>query len=236
VTSARGRLTKDGIRIYEPGDFAGMKKAGRVAATILDDIIPYITVGQTTGEIDRVITDMVTAHGAISATIGYKGYLHASCISVNHVVCHGIPGDKRIKDGDILNIDVTVIVDGWYGDTSRMYVAGKLPRKSERLIQVTHDALFKGIEALGQVFHAPPNVLHYGRAGTGPVLEEGMFFTIEPMVNLGRPETKVLADEWTAVTRDKSLSAQFEHSVGVTEKGVEIFTLSPKGLFHPIYG
>ena len=269
MTSARGRLTKDGIRIYEPGDFAGMKKAGRVAATILDDIIPYITVGQTTGEIDRAITDMVTAHGAISATIGYKGYLHASWISVNHVVCHGIPGDKRIKDGDILNIDVTVIVDGWYGDTSRMYVAGKLPRKSERLIQVTHDALFKGIEAvkpgntfgdighaiqtyveahrmsvvkdfcghgLGQVFHAPPNVLHYGRAGTGPVLEEGMFFTIEPMVNLGRPETKVLADEWTAVTRDKSLSAQFEHSVGVTEKGVEIFTLSPKGLFHPTYG
>ena len=269
MTSARGRLTKDGIRIYEPGDFAGMKKAGRVAATILDDIIPYITVGQTTGEIDRVITDMVTAHGAISATIGYKGYLHGSCISVNHVVCHGIPGDKRIKDGDILNIDVTVIVDGWYGDTSRMYVAGKLPRKSERLIQVTHDALFKGIEAvkpgntfgdighaiqtyveahrmsvvkdfcghgLGQVFHAPPNVLHYGRAGTGPVLEEGMFFTIEPMVNLGRPETKVLADDWTAVTRDKSLSAQFEHSVGVTERGVEIFTLSPKGLFHPTYG
>jgi methionyl aminopeptidase len=268
VTSSRGRLTKDGIRIYEPGDFAGMKEAGRVAATILDDIIPYITVGQTTGEIDRVITDMVSAHGAISATIGYKGYLHASCISVNHVVCHGIPGDKRIKDGDILNIDVTVIVDGWFGDTSRMYVAGTLPRKSERLIQVTHDSLFKGIEAvkpgntfgdighaiqtyveahrmsvvkdfcghgLGQVFHAPPNVLHYGRAGTGPVLEEGMFFTIEPMVNLGRPETKVLADDWTAVTRDRSLSAQFEHSVGVTETGVEIFTLSPKGLFHPTY-
>ena len=268
MTSARGRLTKDGIRIYEPGDFAGMKKAGRVAATILDDIIPYITVGQTTGEIDRVITDMVTAHGAISATIGYKGYLHASCISVNHVVCHGIPGDKRIKDGDILNIDVTVIVDGWYGDTSRMYVAGKLPRKSERLIQVTHDALFKGIEAvkpgntfgdighaiqtfveghrmsvvrdfcghgLGRVFHAPPNVVHYGRPGTGAVLEPGMFFTIEPMVNLGRPETKVLADDWTAVTRDKSLSAQFEHSIGVTETGYEIFTLSPAGTYHPTY-
>lgn len=269
MTSARGRLTKDGIRIYGPGDFAGMAEAGRIAATILDDIVPQIFVGQTTTEIDRIITEMVTVYGAKSATIGYKGYQHASCISVNHVVCHGIPGEKKINDGDILNIDVTVIVDGWFGDTSRMYVAGKLPRKSERLIEVTHAALFKGIEAvkpgntfgdighaiqsfveghrmsvvkdfcghgLGQVFHAPPNVLHYGRAGTGPVLEEGMFFTIEPMVNLGRSETKVLADDWTAVTRDKSLSAQFEHSVGVTATGVEIFTLSPRNLFHPTYG
>ena len=265
----RGRITKDGIRIYGQADFAGMANAGRVAATILDDIIPYVTVGQTTGEIDRVITEMVTAHGAKSATIGYKGYRHASCISINHVVCHGIPGDKKLKNGDILNIDVTVIVDGWYGDTSRMYVAGKAPRKAERLIDVTHDALLKGIEAvkpgntfgdighaiqthveshrmsvvrdfcghgLGTVFHAPPNVVHYGRAGTGPVLEEGMFFTIEPMVNLGRAETKVLADDWTAVTRDKSLSAQFEHSVGVTAGGVEVFTLSPSGLFHRAYG
>ena len=257
MTSARGRLTKDGIRIYEPGDFAGMKEAGRVAATILDDIIPYITVGQTTGEIDRVITDMVTAHGAISATIGYKGYLHASCISVNHVVCHGIPGDKRIKDGDIFNIDVTVIVDGWYGDTSRMYVAGKLPRKSERLIQVTHDALFKGIEAvkpgntfgdighaiqlyaeshrmsvvrdfcghgLGRVFHAPPNVLHYGREGTGARLEEGMFFTIEPMVNLGQRHVEVLEDDWTVVARDGLPSAHYEHTILVTDGEPEILT------------
>lgn len=264
----RGRLTKDGIRIYEPADFAGMHAAGAVAARILDDIAAHVFPGQTTGEIDRIITEMVEAAGAKSATIGYKGYQHASCISVNHVVCHGIPGDKRLNDGDILNIDVTVIVDGWFGDTSRMYVAGKLPRKAERLIQVTHDALFKGIEmvkpgntfgdighaiqayveahrmsvvrdfcghGLGQVFHAPPNVLHYGRPGTGPVLEEGMFFTIEPMVNLGRPETKTLADDWTAVTRDKSLSAQFEHSVGVTADGVDIFTLSPSGKFHPTY-
>ena len=268
MNSARGRLTKDGIRIYEPGDYAGMAEAGRIAATILDDITFHISVGQTTAELDRIITEMVAAHSATSATIGYKGYQHASCISVNHVVCHGIPADKRIKDGDILNIDVTVVVDGWFGDTSRMYVAGKLPRKSERLIQVTHDALFKGISAvlpgnsfgdighaiqtyvenhrmsvvkdfcghgLGQVFHAPPNVLHYGRPGTGPILEEGMFFTIEPMVNLGRPETKVLADDWTAVTRDKSLSAQFEHSVGVTATGCEIFTLSPADIFHPTY-
>ncbi|WP_170479524.1 type I methionyl aminopeptidase [Ruegeria arenilitoris] len=264
----RGRLTKDGIRIYEPADFAGMHAAGALAARILDDIADHVFVGQTTGEIDRLITKMVEDAGAESATIGYKGYQHASCISVNHVVCHGIPGDKKLKDGDILNIDVTVIVDGWYGDTSRMYVAGKLPRKAERLIQVTHDALFKGIETvkpgktfgdighaiqayveahrmsvvrdfcghgLGRVFHAPPNVLHYGRPGTGAVLEEGMFFTIEPMVNLGRPETKTLSDDWTAVTRDKSLSAQFEHSVGVTADGVEIFTLSPGDKFHPTY-
>ena len=265
----RGRLTKDGIRIYETGDFAGMAAAGNLAARILDDIAPMIFPGQTTGAIDAAIERMVEDAGATSATIGYKGYQHASCISVNHVVCHGIPGDKKLKDGDILNVDVTVIVDGWYGDTSRMYVAGQIGRKAERLVDVTHDALMKGIEAvkpgntfgdighaiqshveahkmsvvrdfcghgLGRVFHAPPNVLHYGRAGTGPVLEEGMFFTIEPMVNLGRPETKVLADEWTAVTRDKSLSAQFEHSVGVTADGADIFTLSPAGKFHPTWG
>ncbi|MFC3612462.1 type I methionyl aminopeptidase [Lutimaribacter marinistellae] len=264
----RGRLTRDGIRIYEQSDFAGMHKAGELAARILDAMADHVFPGQTTGEIDRIITEMVEEAGATSATIGYKGYQHASCISVNHVVCHGIPGEKKLKDGDILNIDVTVIVDGWYGDTSRMYVAGKLPRKAERLIQVTHDALFKGIEmvkpgktfgdighaiqsyvesqrmsvvrdfcghGLGRVFHAPPNVLHYGRPGTGAVLEEGMLFTIEPMVNLGRPETKTLADDWTAVTRDKSLSAQFEHSVGVTADGVDIFTLSPAGRFHPTY-
>ncbi|WP_299046943.1 type I methionyl aminopeptidase [uncultured Tateyamaria sp.] len=265
----RGRLTKDGIRIYDPSDFAGMRAAGQLAAEILDAMSDHVFPGQTTGAIDKVITDMVEAAGATSATIGYKGYKHASCISVNHVVCHGIPGDKVLKDGDILNIDVTVIVDGWFGDTSRMFVAGKLPRKAERLIEITHDSLMRGIEAvkpgntfgdighaiqsfveahrmsvvrdfcghgLGRVFHAPPNVLHYGRPGTGAVLEPGMFFTIEPMVNLGRAETKTLADDWTAVTRDKSLSAQFEHSVGVTEDGCEIFTLSPGGRFHPTYG
>jgi methionyl aminopeptidase len=263
-----GRLTKDGIRIFDRADFAGMHTAGKLAAHILDEIGSLVRPGASTAEIDATITTMVNNAGATSATIGYKGYQHASCISVNHVVCHGIPGTKLLKDGDILNVDVTVIVDGWYGDTSRMYVAGKLSRKAERLIQVTHDALMMGIEAvkpgntfgdighaiqayvesnrmsvvrdfcghgLGRVFHAPPNVLHYGRAGTGPVLEEGMFFTIEPMVNLGRPETKVLSDDWTAVTRDKSLSAQFEHSVGVTSDGVDIFTLSPAGKFHPTW-
>ena len=268
ATGDKGHLTKDRIRLYQEADFAGMHKAGQVAARILDEIAEHVVPGVSTATLDALIESKVTEYGSTSATIGYRGYQHASCISVNHVVCHGIPGDKKLKDGDILNIDVTVIVDGWFGDTSRMYVAGKLSRKTERLIQVTHDALFKGIEAvkpgntfgdighaiqsyveaqrmsvvrdfcghgLGQVFHAPPNVLHYGKAGSGPVLEEGMFFTIEPMVNLGRPETKVLADDWTAVTRDKSLSAQFEHSVGVTRNGVEIFTLSPADKFHPTY-
>lgn len=264
-----GRTTREGIRIHEAADFAGMHKAGRVAASILDEIAAHVFVGQSTAEIDRIITDLVAQAGVESATIGYRGYQHASCISVNHVVCHGIPGAKTLKSGDILNIDVTVIVDGWFGDTSRMYVAGDIPRKAERLVQVTYDALMLGIEAvrpgntfgdighaiqsyvesqrmsvvrdfcghgLGRVFHAPPNVLHYGRPGHGPKLEEGMFFTIEPMVNLGRPETKVLADDWTAVTRDKSLSAQFEHSIGVTATGFEIFTLSPAGRFHPTWG
>ncbi len=260
----RGRVTKDGIRIYEDADFAGMREAGRIAAVILDDVGALVQPGVTTAELDDFIRTEVLRHGAISATIGYKGYQHASCISVNHVVCHGIPGTKKLVEGDILNIDVTVIVEGWFGDTSRMYGAGPTNRKAERLIEVTHEGLMRGIEAvkpgntfgdigyaiqslveanrmsvvrdfcghgLGRVFHAPPNVLHYGRPGAAAVLEEGMFFTIEPMVNLGRPETKVLADEWTAVTRDKSLSAQFEHSVGVTATGCEIFTLSPKGKF-----
>ncbi len=277
------RVTKEGIRLYDTTDFAGMHKAGRMAADILDRIAPMVDPGVTTAELDAAIEAMVDEAGAVSATIGYKGYKHASCISLNHVVCHGIPGSKTPKgkneksarkhdeliDGDILNVDVTVIVDGWYGDTSRMYKVGTIKPFAERLIQVTHDALMKGIEAvrpgntfgdighaiqsyvesqrmsvvrdfcghgLGQVFHAPPNVLHYGRPGTGPVLEEGMFFTIEPMVNLGRPETKILADDWTAITRDKSLSAQFEHSVGVTADGCDIFTLSPAGKFHPTWG
>ncbi|MHA6265960.1 type I methionyl aminopeptidase [uncultured Aliiroseovarius sp.] len=277
------RVTKEGIRLYDPSDFAGMHKAGHLAADILDRIAPMVKPGATTAELDAAIEAMVDEAGAVSATIGYKGYKHASCISLNHVVCHGIPGSKTPKgkneksarkhdeliDGDILNVDVTVIVDGWYGDTSRMYKVGTLKPFAERLIQVTHDALMKGIEAvrpgntfgdighaiqshvesqrmsvvrdfcghgLGQVFHAPPNVLHYGRPGMGPVLEEGMFFTIEPMVNLGRPETKILADDWTAITRDKSLSAQFEHSVGVTADGCDIFTLSPAGKFHPTWG
>ncbi len=273
MDETRGRITKDGIRIHEDADFAGMAAAGRVAAEILDMVGPLVVPGATTGDIDAFITEEVARRGVTSATIGYKGYRHASCISVNHVVCHGIPGAKipgRTSDvlqaQDILNVDVTVIVDGWFGDSSRMYVAGTAKPFAQRLINVTHEALMRGIAAvkpgntfgdighaiqsyvesqrmsvvrdfcghgLGRVFHSPPNVLHYGRPGSGPVLEEGMFFTIEPMVNLGRPETKVLADDWTAITRDKSLSAQFEHSVGVTATGCQIFTASPAGLFHP---
>lgn len=269
MNELRGHLTREGIRIYDLSDFAGMREAGRVAAEILDEVGALVTIGTTTAALDAFIAERVTAKGAKSATIGYTPagrdpYLHASCISLNHVVCHGIPGPKVLKDGDILNIDVTVIVDGWFGDSSRMYVAGNAPLKAKRLMQVAHDGLMKGIEAvkpgntfgdigfaiqshaeahrmsvvrdfcghgIGQVFHAAPNVLHYGRKGSGAVLEPGMIFTIEPMVNLGRPETKELSDGWTAVTRDKSLSAQYEHSVGVTETGVEIFTLSPANLY-----
>jgi methionyl aminopeptidase len=263
-----GRLNKDGIRIHAPEDFAGMRAAGRLVAEILDRTADRIAPGVTTLEIDGAVHDMIRAAGATSATIGYKGYRHASCISINHVVCHGIPSEKRLRPGDILNIDVTVILDGWYGDSSRMFVAGVPSRKAERLIDITHEALMEGINqvrpgntfgdigaaiqryaeahrcsvvrdfcghGLGRVFHAAPNVLHYGRWGTGPVLEPGMFFTIEPMINLGRPETKVLDDDWTAVTKDRSLSAQFEHSVGVTETGVEVFTRSPAGRFHPTW-
>jgi methionyl aminopeptidase len=263
-----GRLNKDGIRIHAPEDFAGMRAAGRLVAGILDRIAGRIEPGVTTIEIDGAVHDMIRAADATSATVGYKGYRHATCISINHVVCHGIPSEKRLRPGDILNIDVTVILDGWYGDSSRMFVAGTPTRKAERLVDITHDALMEGIaqvrpgnsfgdigaaiqryaeahrcsvvrdfcgHGLGRVFHAAPNVLHYGRWGTGPVLEPGMFFTVEPMINLGRPETKVLDDDWTAVTKDRSLSAQFEHSVGVTETGVEIFTLSPAGRFHPTW-
>ncbi len=264
MDETRGRVTKEGIRIYEDADFAGMRAAGRVAAEILDLMGPMVVPGATTAALDDFIREEIARRGVVSATIGYKGYRHASCISVNHVVCHGIPGAKILAEGDIANIDVTVIVNGWFGDTSRMYVAGEAPRKAVRLIEVTHESLMRGISAvkpgntfgdigyaiqsyveanrmsvvrdfcghgLGRVFHAPPNVLHYGRPGKNAVLEEGMFFTIEPMVNLGRPETKTLADDWTAVTRDKSLSAQFEHSIGVTATGCEIFTASPAGKF-----
>ncbi len=263
------RLNQDGITIHTPEEFAGMRKAGRLAAEVLDMVADFVEPGVTTDYLDQLCHDYMVANNAVPATLGYKGYPKSSCISINHVVCHGIPSDKKLRDGDILNIDVTCILDGWFGDTSRMYVAGKLSRKAERLIQITYDSLMLGIDAvkpgntfgdighaiqtyaesqrcsvvrdfcghgLGRVFHAPPNVLHYDRPGTGPVLEEGMFFTIEPMINLGRAETKTLADDWTAVTKDKSLSAQFEHSIGVTADGSEIFTLSPTGKFHPTWG
>lgn len=260
-------LNADGITIHKQADFDGMRRAGRLAAEVLDMIGAHIAPGVSTGYLDTLCHDFMIARGAEPATLGYRGYPKSCCISINHVVCHGIPSeDKKLRDGDILNIDVTCILDGWFGDNSRMYIAGRRTRKTERLIKITHDALMLGIEqvrpgnhfgdigaaiqgyveaqgcsvvrdfcghGLGRVFHAPPNVLHYGRVGTGARLEEGMFFTIEPMVNLGRAETKILADNWTAVTRDKSLSAQFEHSIGVTRDGCEVFTLSPTGAFYP---
>jgi methionyl aminopeptidase len=275
-------VTAEGIRLYAPADFEGMRRAGQLAAQILDMMCDHVRVGVTTGALDKIVEDFVTASGATSATIGYRGYQHATCISVNHVVCHGIPGSaipkskyekfKRgsdvLVDGDILNIDVTVILDGWFGDNSRMYIAGKPKDYALRLIDVTHEALMLGIKAakpgntfgdighaiqsfaesercsvvrdfcghgLGRSFHEPPNVLHYGHPGAGPELRPGMFFTIEPMINLGRFETKTLSDEWTAVTRDGALSAQFEHGIGITEDGNEIFTLSPAGKFHPTW-
>jgi methionyl aminopeptidase len=242
-----------------------MRKSCALAAKTLDMIGEHVVPGVSTDHLNQLCHDFMVNNDAIPATLGYRGFPKSCCISINHVVCHGIPGDKRLKDGDILNIDVTCILDGWYGDTSRMYVAGAIQKRAARLIDITHDSLMKGINVvkpgntfgdigatiqkfiesykmsvvrdfcghgLGEVFHSAPNVLHYGKAGTGPTLESGMFFTIEPMVNLGKAETKILADNWTAVTKDKSLSAQFEHSIGVTDDGCEIFTLSPRDIFH----
>ncbi|MEO1207817.1 MAG: type I methionyl aminopeptidase, partial [Pseudomonadota bacterium] len=248
--------------------FAGMRKAGQLAASALDMLTAYVEPGVTTETLDDLILDFAIANNAVPAPLNYRGFSKAICTSVNHVVCHGIPGPKPLRDGDIVNIDVTLIVDGWHGDTSRMYAVGKPSRRAERLIEVTYEALMRGIAAvkpgnstgdigaaiqkyaegercsivrdfcghgLGRVFHDRPNILHYGDPGTGHVLEPGMFFTIEPMINLGKPTVKVLPDGWTAVTRDRQLSAQFEHTVGVTTDGCEVFTLSPKGFHKPPY-
>lgn len=248
---------------HPPEDFEGMRRAGRLAAACLDMITGHVVPGVTTDRIDQLCHQFALDHGAIPATLGYRGYTKSCCTSINHVVCHGIPGDRVLLDGDIVNIDVTVILDGWHGDTSRMYAAGVPTTKARLLMDVTYDAMMKGIAAIrpgatlgdigaaiqahvernrfsvvrdfcghgiGRSFHAPPNVLHFGKRGDGPALKPGMFFTVEPMVNAGRPEVKILDDGWTAVTRDRSLSAQYEHMVGVTEAGVEIFTLSPAGM------
>jgi methionyl aminopeptidase len=257
------------IELHGPEAFASMRKAGRLAAEVLDYITPYVVPGARTGDLDDLCDKFTREHGAISAPMGYRGYPKNTCISINHVVCHGIPGDKKLEEGDIANVDVTVILDGWYGDTSRMFLVGdKISVKAKRLVDVTYEAMMRGIEivkpdatlgdighaiqsfaeaerfsvvrdfcghGLGRIFHTSPSILHYGKPGTGTVLKPGMIFTIEPMINAGRYETKVLADGWTAVTKDKSLSAQFEHSIGVTETGYEIFTLSPKGYTRPPY-
>ena len=245
-----------------------MRAAGRLAAQTLDMITEHVKPGVTTRQLDVLCHDFMVAHGSVPATLNYRGYPKSICTSINHVVCHGIPGERRLQDGDILNIDVTVVLDGWHGDTSRMYVAGQPGTRARVLMDVTYEALMRGVAAvhpgatlgdvghaiqsyveaqrfsvvrdfcghgIGRRFHEAPNVLHFGRKGEGVVLRPGMFFTVEPMVNAGRPEVKVLDDGWTAVTRDRSLSAQFEHMIGVTEDGCEIFTLSPIGLDKPPY-
>jgi methionyl aminopeptidase len=259
------------VPIHGPADFAAMRAAGRLAAMTLDHITPLVEVGVSTGLLDRVIEQFMRDHGGVPATLGYRGYTRSSCISVNHVVNHGIPSDdKRLADGDILNIDVTVILDGYYGDTSRMFAVGeKVPIKGQKLIDVTFEAMWAGIDAvrpgatlgdvghaiqvvaegarfsvvrdfvghgIGRVFHDAPEVRHYGKPGDGLVLAPGMLFTIEPMINAGGHKVKILKDGWTTVTRDRSLSAQFEHTVGVTEDGCEIFTTSPEGYDKPPYG
>jgi methionyl aminopeptidase len=256
------------IRLYNTSEFEGMRKAGQLAAACLDMITPFMLEGAVTQKIDDLIREFTYDHGALPATLMYRGYTKSSCISLNHVVCHGIPSEKRLAKGDIANVDVTLIVDGWHGDTSRMYVIGSTNRKAERLIDATYDAMMKGIAAVkpggflgdighaiqshvepmgfsvvrdfcghgvGKLFHDEPNVVHYGKKGTGPELKTGMIFTIEPMINAGKFGVKVLPDGWTAVTRDKTLSAQFEHSVAVMETGVEIFTTSPAGLHRPVF-
>jgi methionyl aminopeptidase len=250
------------IRLYGADAFAGMRKAGRLVAECLDALGAIVKPGVTTDAIDRFVYDFATAHGALPATLFYRGYRKSTCTSINHVVCHGIPNDKPLREGDIVNIDVTLIVDGWHGDSSRMYPVGDIRRAAERLLEVTYESMMRGIAVIrpgattgdigaaiqefveaercsvvrdfcghgvGRLFHDAPNILHYGRPGEGIVLKPGMIFTVEPMVNLGRPQVKVLSDGWTAVTRDRSLSAQYEHTVGVTESGHEIFTLSPAG-------
>jgi len=257
------------IKLHGPEGFEGMRRAGRLAAEILDALVPQVVPGVTTGEIDAIVQRMTLEAGGVPATLGYRGYTKSCCTSINHVVCHGIPGDKVLKDGDIVNIDVTPILDGWHGDTSRMFLVGDVPIKAKKLVDVTYESLMLGLEqakpgnrlgdisnaiqvhaekhrygvvrdfcghGLGRLFHDEPNIVHVGRAGEGIVLRPGMLFTVEPMINLGRPHVKVLSDGWTAVTRDRSLSAQFEHTVGVTKNGVEVFTVSPKGLHKPPYG
>ncbi|MCB1539643.1 MAG: type I methionyl aminopeptidase [Rhodoblastus sp.] len=262
---AAGRKTGQ-IKLHGPADFEGMRKAGRLTARALDMLVGEVKPGVTTARLDDLVFQFAMDHGAYPAPLDYRGYRKSICTSINHVVCHGIPDDKPLREGDVVNIDVTLILDGWHGDSSRMYGVGAIPRRAERLIDVTYESLLRGIAAtkpgahtgdigfaiqqyaeserctvvrdfcghgLGRLFHDEPNILHYGRRGEGVELKPGMFFTIEPMINLGRPHVKILSDGWTAVTRDRSLSAQFEHTVGVTETGVEIFTLSPLNLDHP---
>ncbi|WP_339703840.1 type I methionyl aminopeptidase [uncultured Sphingosinicella sp.] len=261
-------LDASGIKLHGPEAFEGMRRAGQLAAAALDMLVPHVVPGARTIDLDTMVYEFVRERGGVPATVFYKGYSHSSCISINHVVCHGIPSTKKLVKGDIANIDITVIVDGWHGDTSRMFLVGDVPLKARRLVDITYECLMRGIAAakpgnrlgdighaiqsyaeeqrcgivrdfcghgLGRMFHDEPSVVHVGKPGRGVLLKPGMFFTIEPMINLGRADVKVLDDGWTAVTRDRSLSAQFEHSIGITETGCEIFTKSPTGLDHPPY-
>src|SRR5580700_8616451 len=231
------------IKVHGPGAFEGMRKAGRLAGECLDMLTEHVRPGAVTDDLDRMAREFILDNGALPACLYYRGYAKTLCISPNHVVCHGIPGPRTLRDGEIANIDVTVIVDGWHGDTSRMYLLGDVAPRARRLVDVTYEGFERGLAQvkpgahfgdIGHVFHDAPNVLHFGRKGEGARLEPGMIFTIEPMVNLGKHQVKLLADGWTAVTRDKSLSAQCEHSIGVTETGAEVFTASPAGLFRPV--
>lgn len=257
------------VTIHSKEEFEKMRHAGKLAAQVLDHITEFVKPGVTTNKLNEICHKMIVDNKAIPAPLNYKGFPKSICTSINHVVCHGIPDDKKLKDGDIVNIDVTVIVDGYHGDTSRMYYVGKPSIKAKRLVEVTYQAMMLGIEqvrpgatlgdvghaiqeyaenhnfsivrdycghGIGKVFHAEPNVLHYGKPGTGMILKEGMFFTIEPMLNAGKKDTKLSThDHWTVTTRDRSLSAQFEHTLAVTKDGYEIFTSSPKGILCPPY-
>jgi methionyl aminopeptidase len=264
---AKTRRTAGVIPIHGEAGFAAMRKAGRLTAEALDMLTEHVRPGVPTIELDRMAYEFARDNGAFPATIFYKGYRHSLCTSINHVVCHGIPSERPLREGDIVNIDLTLVVDGWHGDSSRMYAVGEVSRKAERLIEVTYESLAAGIAAarpgnttgdigaaiqahaeaertsvvrdfvghgVGMLFHDEPNIMHFGVPGTGVELKPGMVFTIEPMINLGRPHVKVLADGWTAVTRDRTLSAQCEHSIGITPNGCEIFTASPRGIFNPL--
>lgn len=264
---AKVRRTSGVIPLHGEAGFAGMRKAGNLTAQALDLLVDAVKPGVTTAALDRLAYEFARDNNAIPATLFYKGYRHSICTSINHVVCHGIPDERPLREGDIVNVDLTLIVDGWYGDSSRMYPVGQISRKAERLIEVTYESFFKGLEkskpgnttgdigaaiqqhaenertsvvrdfvghGVGMLFHDEPNIMHFGTPGTGPELKPGMIFTIEPMINLGRPHVKILADGWTAVTRDRTLSAQCEHSIGITDSGYEVFTASPKGLFNPL--
>jgi methionyl aminopeptidase len=265
--SSQARRTPGVIPLHGTEGFEGMRKAGALTAQALDILTDFVEPGVPTAKLDQIAYEFARDNGAVPATIFYRGYRHSLCTSINHVVCHGIPDERPLREGDIVNIDLTLVVDGWHGDSSRMYPVGEISRKAERLIEVTYASLEAGIamarpgnttgdigaaiqaiaegermsvvrdfvgHGLGKLFHDEPNILHFGTPGSGVPLKPGMIFTIEPMINLGRPHVKILSDGWTAVTRDRTLSSQCEHSIGITETGCEIFTLSPANLFSPM--